>query len=82
MSSAIHRRIEALEGLERRVRPERQPGSSTDAREQMKAHLAQVAALRRGELSPEEAAEVEAMNAALERERERRMRQSRGEGAS
>jgi len=79
MSNAIHRRIEALEALEGRVR-QRQPGRSTDARQRMKAHLDQMAALRRGELSEEEVAEVEAMNVAFELERERRMRESRGEG--
>jgi hypothetical protein len=62
MSSGIHRRVEALE---RRVRP-RQPERSTDTRERMKAHLDRLAALRRGELSSEEAAEVEATHAAIE----------------
>ncbi len=33
----------------------------------MKAHLGRLTALRRGELGPEEAAEVEATNAAVER---------------
>jgi N-acyl-D-aspartate/D-glutamate deacylase len=76
VNRGMRRRIDKLEGLATPYE------ASTDARERMRAHLAQVAALRRGELSPEEAAEVEAMNAALERERERRMRQSRGEVAS
>ena len=34
----------------------------------MVEHLGRIAALRRGELGPEEAAEVEAMNAALQRQ--------------
>jgi hypothetical protein len=42
----------------------------------MVAHLAQVRRLRRGELDPEEAAEVEAMNALLQR----RLASRRGEG--
>jgi hypothetical protein len=72
-NNSIHRRVEALEG---RVRL-RQPERSTDARERMKAHLGRLASLRRGELSEEEAAEVEATNAAIKR----RMREIRGEGA-
>jgi hypothetical protein len=73
MRSGIYRRVEALE---KRVRL-RQPERSTDARERMKAHLDRVVRLRRGELlSEEEAAEVEATNAAIER----RMREIRGEG--
>jgi hypothetical protein len=43
----------------------------------MREHLEQVARLRRGELGPEEEAEVEAMNAAVERRR----REIRGEGS-
>jgi hypothetical protein len=77
MSGAIHRRIE---DLERQVRPQRQPGRSTAVREYMEVHLKRVAAFRRGELSEEESAEVEAMNAAFEQERERRTGESRGEG--
>jgi hypothetical protein len=42
----------------------------------MVEHLDRVAALRRGELGPEEAAEVEALNAAFEG----RLAQRRGEG--
>jgi len=42
----------------------------------MREHLGQVAALRRGELDSEEAAEVQAVNAAFEG----RLAQIRGEG--
>jgi hypothetical protein len=42
----------------------------------MREHLGRVAALRRGELGPEEAAEVEAMSAAIKS----RLAQIRGEG--
>jgi hypothetical protein len=42
----------------------------------MREHLARVAALRRGELGPEEVAEVEAVNAAFKG----RLAQIRGEG--
>jgi len=42
----------------------------------MREHLGQVAALRRGKLGSEEAAEVEAVNAAFES----RLAQIRGEG--
>jgi hypothetical protein len=42
----------------------------------MREHLDGVAALRRGELGPEQAADVEAVSAALER----RLAASRGEG--
>jgi hypothetical protein len=44
----------------------------------MTEHLDRIAALRRGELGPEEAAEVESLNAAFEDRRTR----IRGEGAS
>jgi hypothetical protein len=71
-NNGISRRLEALEG---RVRP-RQPERSADARERMKAHLYRLASLRRGELSEEEAAKVEATNAAIKR----RMKELRGEG--
>jgi hypothetical protein len=74
LNNGIHRRVENLEG---RVRPEqRHPERSTAARERLKDHLDQVAALRRGELSEEEAAAVMATHAAIER----RMREIRGEG--
>jgi hypothetical protein len=69
----IYRRVEALEGRRRQRQPER----LTDAREHMKAHLDRLASLRRGELSEEEAAEVEATHATIKR----RMREIRGEGA-
>jgi hypothetical protein len=50
----------------------------SDARRRMMEHLGLVARLRRGELGPEEAAEVESLNAAFEDRRAR----IRGEGAS
>jgi hypothetical protein len=77
VSSRIHRR--RVEALEEQVRPERGPTRSTGARERMKAHLSQVAALRRGELSEEEAAEVMATNALIEA-RMQEIRAARGEG--
>jgi hypothetical protein len=48
----------------------------SDALQRMRDHLGRVAALRRGELGPEEAAEVEAVSAAIEG----RLAQIRGEG--
>jgi hypothetical protein len=71
---SVRRRLEALEGqaqFRRRI-----PEGSPQAREGMVEHLAQVRRLRRGELDPEEAAEVEAMNALLQR----RLASRRGEG--
>jgi hypothetical protein len=68
----VRSRLKALEGQARQHAPK----SSSRARGRMVEHLAQVAALRRGELDPEEAAEVEAMNAALQRQFASR----RGEG--
>lgn len=70
----LERRLEALEG---RV-PAPEPPSKSEARERMKAHLDRVAALRRGELDPEETAEVEALTADIMR----RLAQHRGEGRS
>lgn len=58
---SVRSRLEALEGraqFRRRV-----PEGSLQARARMIGHLDQVAALRRGKLGPEEAAQVEAMNA-------------------
>jgi hypothetical protein len=60
---SVRRRLEALEGraqLRRRV-----PENSLQARARMVEHLDRVAALRRGGLDPEEAAEVESMSAAV-----------------
>ena len=71
---SVRRRLEALEGraqIRRGV-----PEGSAQARARMIEHLDGVAALRRGELGPEEAAEVEAMNAAAES----RFASRRGEG--
>ena len=72
---SVRRRLEALEGraqIRRRV-----PEGSAQARARMIEHLDLVAALRRGELDPEEAAEVEAMSAAAQS----RFASRRGEGA-
>lgn len=66
----IRRRLEMLGA---RTPPAR---SSGEARERMTAHLGRVARLRRGELSEQEAAEVEAESAAVER----RIAEIRGEG--
>jgi len=63
---SVRRRLEALEG-QTRFR-QRVPEGSPRARARMVEHLGRIAALRRGELGPEEAAEVEAMNAALQRQ--------------
>ena len=61
---SVRRRLEALEA--RSPAPE-QP---SHARRRMVAHLRRLAARRRGELGPEEAARVEAEHAAIERRRE------------
>jgi hypothetical protein len=76
---SVQRRLEALEerAMTRRHIPEPMPRQS-DARRRMMEHLGLVARLRRGELGPEEAAQVEAMNAAAER----RFAKMRGEGVS
>jgi hypothetical protein len=76
---SMRRRLEALEerAMPRRGVPEVKLPQS-NGRRRMTEHLGQVAALRRGELAPEEAAELESLNAAFE---DRRMR-IRGEGAS
>lgn len=60
---SISTRLEALEEQARR----HPPATSGRSRERMTAHLGRVARLRRGELSEEEAAEVRAANAAVER---------------
>jgi hypothetical protein len=72
---STRRRLEALEArtMPSRDVPEAKP---SDARRRMVEHLDKLAALRRGELGPEEAAEVEAANHAIES----RMAQIRGEG--
>ena len=72
---SVRRRLEALEGRLQFRR--RAPEGSRQARARMVEHLDRVAALRRGELGPEEAAEVEAFNAAFES----RLAQIRGEDA-
>jgi hypothetical protein len=59
-----------LETLEKRAMPRRHVPDvklrQSDARRHMREHLGRVAALRRGELGPEEAAEIEAVSAAFE----------------
>ncbi len=70
----VRRRLEALED---RI-PLPKPPDRTEARARMKAHLDQVARLRRGELSDQETAEVEAVSAAVERQ----LAEIRGEGRS
>jgi hypothetical protein len=69
-----------LENLEEQAKPRRRVPEAklhqSDARRHMRAHLARVAALRRGELGPEEAAEVEAVCAAFKG----RLARIRGEG--
>lgn len=64
---SMRRRLEALEerAMPRRQVPEAKLRHS-DARRHMREHLGRVAALRRGELGLEEAAEVEAIKAAFE----------------
>jgi len=58
---SVRRRLEALE--ERIPLPK--PPDRTEARARMKARLDQVAKLRRGELSDQETAELEAVRTAL-----------------
>ena len=72
---SLERRLEALEA---RTMPSRNAADAkpSDARQRMVEHLDRLAALRRGELGLEEAAEVEALNAAIEG----RLAQIRGEG--
>jgi hypothetical protein len=74
---SVRRRLETLEeqAMPRQHVPEAKPHQS-DARRHMRAHLARVAALRRGELDPEQAAEVEAVSAAFKG----RLARIRGEG--
>jgi hypothetical protein len=72
---STRRRLKALEArtLPSPGAPEAEPA---DARRRMVEHLDELAALRRGELGPEEAAEVETLNAAIEA----RLAELRGEG--
>lgn len=64
---SVRRRLKALEeqAMPRQHVTEAKLHQS-DARRYMTEHLGRVAALRRGELGPEEAAKVEAFNAAFE----------------
>ena len=71
---SVRSRLEALEGRAQ-VR-QRVPERSPQARARMLEHLDRVAALRRGDLGPEEGARVEAMSAAVES----RLASRRGEG--
>lgn len=74
---SMRRRIEVLEerAMPTRHVPEAKLRQS-DARRHIREHLGRVAALRRGQLDSEEAAEVEALNAAFVG----RLAQIRGEG--
>ena len=74
---SLRRRLENLEerAMPRSPVPKPMPRQS-DARRRMMEHLRLLAAGRRGELGPEEAAEVESLNAAFEDRRAR----IRGEG--
>jgi hypothetical protein len=74
---SVRRRLESLEerAMLRQHVPEAKPHQS-DARRHMTEHLARVAALRRGELDSEQAAEVEAVSAAFKG----RLARIRGEG--
>ena len=65
-----------LEALEEQAQVRGRPGGSPQARERMVEHLGKMAALRRGELGPEEARQVEAMIAAAQG----RFASRRGEG--
>ena len=69
---SVRRRLEALED---RI-PLPKPAGRTEAQARMKAHLDQVARLRRGELSDQETVEVEAVSAGVES----RLAGIRGEG--
>jgi hypothetical protein len=71
----LQRRLELLEDRAKRHVAEAK-GHHSDARRHMREHLGRAAAQRRGELGPEEAAEVEAVNAAFKS----RLAQIRGEG--
>ena len=73
---SLDRRLEALEerAMPRQRVPEAKP---SEGRRRMVEHLDQMAKLKRGELGPEEAAEVEALTAAVAR----RFASRRGEGA-
>ena len=77
---SMRRRLEALEdrAMPSQQVPEAEP-RQPDARRRMTEHLGRLAALRPGELGPEEAAEVEAVNDAFE-SRRARTRGTRGEG--
>jgi hypothetical protein len=74
---SVQHRVRVLEerAMARRRVPEPMPRQS-DVRRHMMEHLRLRAAGRRGELGPEEAAQVEAMNAAAER----RFAKMRGRG--
>jgi hypothetical protein len=74
---SVKRRVRSLEerAMSRRRVPETKLRQS-DARRYMTEHLRRLALLRRGELGPEEAAEVEAVDAAFKG----RLARIRGEG--
>jgi hypothetical protein len=75
--NGLQRRLRSLEAA-KLVPPPRPPSR---ARERMREHLDRVAAMRRGELEPEQAADVEAESDALRR-RLAQSRGYRGEGGS
>ncbi|MBA3426741.1 MAG: hypothetical protein H0U04_19875 [Rubrobacter sp.] len=70
----LERRLERLEAT-----AHARSSAASPARERMREHLGRVAALRRGELGPEEAAEVEATDDSIRR-RMAEIREDRGEG--
>jgi hypothetical protein len=69
----VRRRLESLEG---RARLRLRVPQGSQARAHMVEHLDRVAALRRGDLGPDEATRVETMSAAVES----RFASRRGEG--
>ena len=71
---SVSRRLERLEG--RAQLRQRVAEGSPQSRARMVEHLERVAAIRRGDLGPEEAARVETMSAAVES----RFASRRGEG--
>ncbi len=74
MSIVSIRRLEALEDRTPAKRPE--PPGRSEARQWMREHLDLIAKARRGNLSEEEVAEVESVNAVIQR----RLEEIRGEG--
>ena len=71
---SLNRRLRVLEGR----LPAPEPEDRSEVRAWIRKSLDQIVKLRRGQLGPEEEAEVRALIAAVERRREER----RGEGGS